>query len=123
MKIALAFALPLAISATAVSAQEASPEIVVSAPAPDGLTDAQEAEWKKLNKEARKLAERRAKLIKELRDDRHDVAEAQDDLEDAEDKLKDERKDMDRTVRRLADVDERAQRLVRERQSLRAGSN
>ena len=123
MKIAFAFALPLAITAAAVSAQEASPEIIVSAPAPDGLGDKQEKEWRKLNKEARKLAERRAKLMKELRDDRHDVAEAQEDLEDARDKLKDERKDMDRTVKRLAEVDERAQRLTRERQSLRIAIN
>ena len=123
MKALLAFSLPLAVSAAAVSAQEASPEIIVSAPAPDGLNDKQEKEWRKLNKEARKLSERRTKLLKELRDDQHDVAEAQDDLEDAEDKLKDERKDMDRTVRRLADVDERAQRLVRERQTLRIAGN
>ncbi|NVD44767.1 hypothetical protein [Qipengyuania atrilutea] len=123
MKNAFAFALPLAISATAVSAQESSPEIIVSAPAPESLDEKQEKEWRKLNREARKLSERRAKLIKELRDDRHDVAEAQDSLEDARDKLKDERKDMDRTVRRLADVDERAQRLVRQRQSLRIAGN
>lgn len=108
---------PFAILIGGPAAAQTEPEIVVTAPA--GLTEKEQREWDKINRDAEKLASRMAKLRTEAEDEASDVAKAERDVERAEKKLRDKRRDMEKTQRDIARAERDMQKLEERRAKLR----
>ncbi len=108
-----AIILAFSTAAMAQTDQPAPVEIVVRAP--PGLTDTQQRNWDKLNKDAAQLQKNLAKLRVRILDDREEVAEAQRRVERAQSKLDSERRDLARTQDRIDDAEKDRAKIERKR--------